>query len=82
MVDQEILIRLLQFCQDTPAVREYKVLGAGNTSGALQYLLECFTGRKRPLATTTQLRRRPGKQSAPKRVGYELHHLSERVLSV
>ena len=61
-------------------MREYKVPGAGHTSGTLQFLLECFTGRKRPLATTTQLRRRRGKQTAPKRVGYELPRLSERVL--
>ena len=67
---------------DTTAVREYKVPGAGHTSGTLQFLLECFTGRKRPLATTTQLRRRRGKQTAPKRVGYELPRLSERVLGV
>ena len=67
---------------DTTAVREYKLPGTGHTSGTLRFLLECFTGRRRPLATTTQLRRRRGKQTAPKRVGYELPRLGERVLGL
>ena len=66
---------------DTSAVREYQVPGAEHTSGALQFLLDCFIAVKRPLVRGRVLQRVTGKRRVTAKA-YVMPLFSHRVMEL